>query len=229
MNDMEIEFKMTEFLIYIILTTSIIIFLVKIYKAKTKKEKIYKKIIIVMINVFLMINLLIFDYSHKTYFKYNDWAILGSKIDDVREKYGEFDRGNIKHGESGKVAYYIYQTNIEKYVQGIYGVTFKEDNGIYTDLDVLLDDTKKVEVIKKLIIENNNDKEIIYFGDGLTDKKAFEYVHSIGGKNIFIKIDENSILKYNKLNEKNIINKCFEPDYSENSKIRNYIKNEINK
>ena len=124
---------------------------------------------------------------------------------------------------------YIYQTSIEKYVQGIYGVTFKEDNGIYTDLDVLLDDTKKVEVIKNLIIENNNDKEIIYLGDGLTDKKAFEYVHSIGGKNIFIKIGENSVLKYNKLNEKNIINKCFEPDYSENSEIRNYIKHEINK
>ena len=40
---MEIEFKMIEFLIYLILTTSIIIFLVKIYKAKTRKEKMYKK------------------------------------------------------------------------------------------------------------------------------------------------------------------------------------------
>ena len=42
-------------------------------------------------------------------------------------------------------------------------------------------------------------------------------------------IDENSILKYNMLNEKNIIDKFFEPDYSKNSKIRNYIENIINK
>lgn len=27
---------------------------------------------------------------------------------------------------------------------------------------------------------------IIYLGDGLTDKKAFEFVHSLGGKTVFI-------------------------------------------
>ena len=142
----------------------------------------------------------------------------------------QYKETGVKHYiVSSGLQEYIYYTKIEKYVQGIYGVTFKKENGIYTDLDVLLDDTKKVEIIQKLIIENNNDKEIVYFGDGLTDKKAFEYVHSIGGKNIFIKIDENSILKYNTLNEKNIIDKFFEPDYSKNSKIRNYIENIINK
>jgi len=74
---------------------------------------------------------------------------------------------------------YIYETPIKKYIQGVYGVTFKEDNGIYTDLDILLDDKKKVDAIKKIITENNNDTDIIYFGDGLTDKKAFEFVHSL--------------------------------------------------
>ena len=131
---MEIEFKIIEFLIYLILVTSIIIFLVKIYKAKTRKEKIYKKIIIIMINVFLMINLLIFDYSHKTYFKYNDWVILGSQIDNVREKYGEFDRGNIKYGESGKVAYYIYTDNspiMPDHLPRYYFICYDKDGIVY--------------------------------------------------------------------------------------------------
>ena len=118
---------------------------------------------------------------------------------------------------------YIYETPIKNYIQGVYGVTFKEENGIYTDLDILLDDKKKVDAIKKIIAENNNDTDIIYFGDGLTDKKAFEFVHSLGGKAVFIAQGENPILKYNKINETGIIDEYFEPDYSENSEIRNYV------
>lgn len=118
---------------------------------------------------------------------------------------------------------YIHETPIKNYIQGVYEVTFKEENGIYTDLDILLDDKKKVDAIKKIIAENNNDTDIIYFGDGLTDKKAFEFVHSLGGKTVFIAQGENPILKYNKINETGIINEYFEPDYSENSEIRNYV------
>ena len=103
---------------------------------------------------------------------------------------------------------YIYQTSIEKYVQGIYGVTFKEDNGIYTDLDVLLDDTKKVEVIKKLIIENNNDKEIIYFGDGLTDKKAFELPFSLVDMADYLMIERTAMMReLKRMKDENIIKK----------------------
>ena len=68
-----------------------------------------KKIIISIIISTVCITL--FILSHKTYYKYNDWAILGNSIDKVREKYGEFDYGKIKNGKSGVVGYYIYTDN----------------------------------------------------------------------------------------------------------------------
>ncbi|MBO5349340.1 MAG: hypothetical protein J6A89_05940 [Clostridia bacterium] len=120
---------------------------------------------------------------------------------------------------------YIYETPIKNYIQGAYGVTFKENNGIYTELDLLLDDKMKVDIIKKIMEENNNETNIIYFGDGLTDKNAFEFVHSIGGTTVFIAQGENPISKYNKINENGIIDEYFEPDYSKDSKISNYIRN----
>ena len=83
----------------------------------------------------------------------------------------------------------------------------------------------KVDIIKKIIKENNNDTNVIYFGDGLTDKKAFEFVHSIGGTTVFIAQGENPISKYNKINENGIIDEYFEPDYSKDSKISKYVKN----
>lgn len=119
---------------------------------------------------------------------------------------------------------YIHATAIKDYIQGVYGVTFKENKGVYTDLDILLDDKKKVDAIKEILKENNGDSNVVYFGDGLTDKKAFEFVHSIGGKNILIAQGENPIEKYNQINEHGIIDKYFEPDYSSESEIRKYIK-----
>ena len=64
-------------------------------------------------------------------------------------------------------------------------------------------------------------------GDGLTDKFAFEYVHNIGGKSIFIVSDENSKINYEKLNTLGIIDECFDADYGANSKLNRYIKNQI--
>ena len=113
---------------------------------------------------------------------------------------------------------YVEETNISKYVDGIYGVTFM-DNGI----DYLLTDRKKVDVIKGIQQDNNNTTDIIYFGDGLTDKDAFEYVKSIGGKNVFIISNNQAEQAYQILNTNGIIDECFEADYSLNSSISKYI------
>ena len=109
---------------------------------------------------------------------------------------------------------YVNKTVIGKYVDGVYGVTFNEENGIYKDIDILLTDKKKVDVIKHVQKDNKETNNIIYFGDGLTDSFAFEYVHSIGGKNVFIATKNESMETYKKLNVKGIIDKCFEPDFS---------------
>lgn len=122
---------------------------------------------------------------------------------------------------------YIEETAISKLVDGIYGVTFKKENEMLEDIDFLLTDEKKVEVIRRIQSENNETQEIVYFGDGLTDKFAFEYVHSIGGKNIFILSNEKSKENYKKLNINQIIDECFDSDFSIDSKISKYIESKI--
>lgn len=122
---------------------------------------------------------------------------------------------------------YVDKTVIRKFVDGVYGVTFNEENGIYKDIDILLTDKKKVDVIKQVQKDNNETNNIIYFGDRLTDSFAFEYVNSIGGKNVFIATKNESIETYKQLNVKGIIDKCFEPDFSMDSELSKYIQTQI--
>ncbi len=122
---------------------------------------------------------------------------------------------------------YVDKTVIRKFVDGVYGVIFNEENEIYKDIDILLTDKKKVDVIKQVQKDNKETNNIIYFGDGLTDSFAFEYVNSIGGKNVFIATKNESMETYKKLNVKGIIDKCFEPDFSMGSKLSKYIQTQI--
>lgn len=122
---------------------------------------------------------------------------------------------------------YVDKTVIRKLVDGVYGVTFNEENGIYKDIDMLLTDKKKVDFIKQVQKDNQETNNIIYFGDGLTDGFAFEYVHSIGGKNVFIATKKESMETYKQLNVKGIIDKYFEPDFSMSSKLSKYIQTQI--
>ena len=122
---------------------------------------------------------------------------------------------------------YVDKTVIRKFVDGVYGVTFNEENVIYKDIDILLTDKKKVDVIKQVQKDNNETNNIIYFGDGLTDSFAFEYVNSIGGKNVFIATKNESIETYKQINVKGIIDKCFEPDFSMDSELSKYIQTQI--
>lgn len=120
---------------------------------------------------------------------------------------------------------YVDETVIRKFIDDVYGVTFKQKDGIYESIDFLLTDKKKVEIIKKIQSENNETNKVIYFGDGFTDRYAFEYVHSIGGKNIFIISNEKSIDNYRKLNINGVIDKCFDADFGIDSEISKYIQN----
>lgn len=95
---------------------------------------------------------------------------------------------------------YVNETSTSEFVDGIYGVTFNKENGIH---------------------------QVIYFGDGLTDIFAFKYVHSIGGKNVFVLSNKKSMFNYKKLNAEGIIDECFEADFGLDSKISKYIKSEI--
>lgn len=158
---------------------------------------------------------------------------LGAKIvqfnNGVVEYFKKFQssKTGIKHYiVTSGIKDYIYETAIGELVDGIYGVTFKQENGVFGDVDFLLTDKKKVDVIRKIQNENNGSQQLMYFGDGLTDKFAFEYVHSIGGKNVFIASTERSMDNYRKLNVSGIIDKCFDADFSIDSKISNFVQSQ---
>ena len=118
---------------------------------------------------------------------------------------------------------YVDKTPIRGLVDGVYGVTFKEENGEFKGIDFLLSDKRKVDVIKQIQQANNGTNQIVYFGDGFTDKDAFEYVHSIGGKNIFIASNPNSKQVYQTMNKDGIIDIIFNPDFSLKSMISKYV------
>lgn len=120
---------------------------------------------------------------------------------------------------------YIKFTPISEFLDGIYGTSFNLEDETYTGINTLVTDEYKVDIIKNIQKQNNVDmQDIIYMGDGLTDKMAFEFVHNNGGKAIFISLGAEQSEKYKQLEKLGIIDKCFEPDFSNNSGIYSYIK-----
>ena len=80
--------------------------------AKEKSKKKHKPIkalsILLSMDVIIFAASLVFVLSHPTYYKYNDWEIIGSHISNVKNRYGKFDIGTVRTGHSGEAGYYIY-------------------------------------------------------------------------------------------------------------------------
>lgn len=121
----------------------------------------------------------------------------------------------------------IEEAPISGLVDGIYGVTYKKENGIFQDVDFLLSDKKKVDVIQALQKQNRGTKQVIYFGDGLTDGYAFEYVHSIGGRTVFVASSKRAQANYKKLNANGAIDEYFEADFGKDSGISKFMQRQI--
>lgn len=51
---------------------------------------------------------LLFTNSHATYYRFNDWAVSGSSVQDVTARYGEPDIDMYTPGKGGSLYYYIY-------------------------------------------------------------------------------------------------------------------------
>lgn len=99
-----------EVCIFLMLFICFIVFLVKFIKAISKKKHKHIKALSVLlsIDVILFAFSLVFILSHPTYYKYNDWEIIGSHISNVQNRYGKFDVGTVRTGHQGEVGYYIY-------------------------------------------------------------------------------------------------------------------------
>ena len=122
---------------------------------------------------------------------------------------------------------YLEKTSIAKYFDKIYATTFTyNSDGEVIGVDNLMSDRNKVIAIKDILhsmgSQEDDCRNVVYIGDGFTDRYAMEYVKRNGGTSIFVYKEENSELK--KLEAENIVSFSTFADYSDNSELRNYVK-----
>lgn len=122
------------FMLLVGIVFGIILFIVH----KVRKHNNKTIAVSIGINFALLVVVILYALSHSTYYRYNDWAILQSDIHMVKQKYGEFDLGNIKENEKGKVAYYIYTDNgpiMPDHLKHYYYIEYDEWGMVYNVYD----------------------------------------------------------------------------------------------
>ena len=122
------------FMLLVGIVFGIILFIVH----KVRKHNNKTIAVSIGINFALLVVVILYALSHSTYYRYNDWAILQSDIHMVKQKYGEFDLGNIKENEKGKVAYYIYTDNgpiMPDHLKHYYYIEYDEWGVVYNVYD----------------------------------------------------------------------------------------------
>lgn len=145
----------------------------------------------------------------------------------VFEYFDELSKKDIKNYLiSSGIKVLLDRTVVSDYFDEIYATTFKYENDIIIDTDYLMSDKKKVDVIKKILVDNgyrdNDCKDVIYIGDGLTDLYAMEYVKGHGGESIFVYLDDkNDLIKV--AENSDAVSYFDYADYSINSTLFNYI------
>ena len=122
---------------------------------------------------------------------------------------------------------YLDKTNIVKYFDKIYATTFTYNSeGEVIGVDNLMSDRNKVTAIKDILYsmgrQEDDCRNVVYIGDGFTDRYAMEYVKRNGGTSIFVYKEDNAELK--KLEAEDIVSFSTFADYSDNSELRNYVK-----
>ena len=124
----------TEIFIFMVLITAVIVFTVKLVRAIKKHISLKKPVIFHLVSVVLLGCAVLFAVSHGTYYKYNDWYILGNDINKVVERYGKFDKGSVEIDRSGSIRYYIYEDNgpiMPNYLDYYYCIDYDENGIVY--------------------------------------------------------------------------------------------------
>ncbi len=124
--------------ILFMLILGIIIGIILFVVQKVRKHNNKTIVVSMCINFALLVAVILYALSHSTYYRYNDWFILQSNIHMVEQKYGEFDLGEIKENEKGKVAYYIYTDNgpiMPDHLKHYYYIEYDEWGVIYNVYD----------------------------------------------------------------------------------------------
>lgn len=97
---------------------------------------------------------------------------LNNGVEEYFKRFQSSKTGIKHYIVTSGIKDYVDETVIKDYTDGIYGVTFEQENGIYQNVDVLVTDKKKVDIIKKIQSENSGTNEVIYFGDRINRRRC---------------------------------------------------------
>ena len=73
------------------------------------KKKVNVSLAFCVLCFYLWISTLRFELSHWTYYRYNDWWILGKSVTQVEQRYGTVDNGGVYEGIQSRCGYTIYE------------------------------------------------------------------------------------------------------------------------
>ncbi len=86
----------------------------------------------------LLLAAMVFFTSHRTHFRYDDWLVLNSDIQQIQQLYGDFDLGRVVPGSSGRVGYFIYKDNrgiMPDYLDHYYYIEYAADGTVLRVFD----------------------------------------------------------------------------------------------
>lgn len=138
--------------------------------------------------------------------------------------------GNTNYLLSSDMKVFMERTEIAGYFEDIIGTTFNYNSkGEAVSVDTLVYDEKKILAIKGILISNGLDPEdtsgVVYFGDGLTDLLAMEYVKTHGGKVVFIENSTNDDFRRCVLS-RGIVDISTRGDFTVNGEISKFLSNQ---
>ncbi len=134
---------------------------------------------------------------------------------------------NTNYLLSSDMKVFMERTEIAEFFEDIIGTTFNYNSkGEAVGIDTLVYDAKKIAAIKGILIANGieptDTSDVVYFGDGLTDLLAMEYVKNHGGKVVFIENSNNDdFRKY--VATRGIADISTSGDFTESGDINRYL------
>ncbi len=137
------------------------------------------------------------------------------------------DAGNTNYLLSSDMKVFMERTEISGLFEDIIGTTFNYNSkGQAVSIDTLVYDAKKILAIKGILISNGieptDTSNVVYFGDGLTDLLAMEYVKKQGGQVVFIENSNNDdFRKY--VASRGIADISTSGDFTENGDISKFL------
>ena len=103
-----------------------------------RKEKKKLAVLSLSINLMLFGVALWFSASHGTWYRFNDWHIVGQSIHAIEEEYGPFDLGTADGHTAKWAAYYIYTDNgpiMPDHLEHYYYMEYDEYGVVYRVYD----------------------------------------------------------------------------------------------